>query len=155
MENTKSAVKRSKGLGWFVVLMTAFAVAQTYWPMLSETRTYRDLTGATPFHGVRYESQITEDGRAIVNGDFVKRRCIFSRLTAYTTFGGSLSRAIIDTSADDGGSQYSRPPSRDRQRFGPWVITSLIQNPDGWEIYVRHECPEGDMVTLFAKGLWR
>lgn len=126
---------------------------------ISSTRWWRDVSGQTPFYSVKVTVQdITPEGLRLM-GYFVKRRCEFRGLTAYVRVDGIKHRARVDTSKEDGGRPYSRPPASGLQAFGPleilWPMTR--PKPDQWSIWARHMCP-GETITqtnLFAKGLWQ
>lgn len=154
MEHTRNAIHKSVGMGWFILAMIVVAAVQSHWVQIYESRPYRDITGLTPFHSVLFETSLTEDNREVITGVFVKRRCVLEQIIAYTVTGDNTYRAFVDLSPEDGGVLYSRPPSKHTQTFGPWIITSIIGQPDSWELYAVHMCPEGISTNLFAKGPW-
>lgn len=162
---TETSKKWKKNLPLLLLVLTVFVFAEINSNIhhLESKRWYRDLTGLTPYKDVKVYSQtVSEDGIAIT-GELTKMRCYFNRLYAYVTFNnGRVKRRVFMLDANGvvmtpvNGS--NRPASKVPEAFGPWTISNGGFQPDGWEIYTRHERCESEpheQDNLFMSGEWK
>lgn len=156
MNNTAVMFRRNMMLIYIIFGALIASVMQPYLHLISESRTFRDLTLQTPFHSVTVSAEAVEGDRIIIEGTMVKRRCLFLALNAYVSDGVIRMPAPIDTTIEEsiwGGG--SRPPSRDAETWGPWGIVNPSPNPAvSWEVYTSHSCRGIRQSNLFARGPW-
>lgn len=156
--NTYRVLREQKNRILFALALILFAVFPTLQAMLIESRVYRDLVHLTAFHHATLDD-VQADGpdSILVQGTLIKRRCIFMDAVAYTTRGNASELARLDFNPyNQEPPVVNRPPMPEPQGWGPWRITTLLPNPDTFEVYTRHDCPnEGRPQTnLFVEGKW-
>ena len=90
-----------------------------------------------------------------------KRRCQFSSLVAYIVDNKNIHyRVPLNTEAESNiRIEKDRPPSSDKQSWGPWAIktTSTVPYPKKFKIFVKHvNCPTepNTQKNLFVEGNW-
>ena len=157
MEHVRGTIQRSRNAFLVVLAILTYAVVQNSWHRVEETRFYRDLVGSTPFQDVEIDrTEVSDDGQTLrVWGSFRKSRCDKFDHAAYTRkIDGH--RWLARFSTEEGPLQkYSRPAGRFSETFGPWVITSMIKDPDYALFVPYHSCPEGVQTNLFFEVPWR
>jgi len=146
-----------------VVAAVIIMIGSIFVPLVQETRTYRDVVGITPFHGVRvYGSELNAEKTAItIYGELIKRRCTFEELIAYVVDESGLRHiAVLDTTPENAG-EVNRPPSKVAESWGPWEISVGGEDgeivPVAWQIFAAHtqcDSPPYNQINLFADGPW-
>ena len=163
MDSTKVAVSKNLPLFAVLCLLMLIAAFPNFEAYLGEDRWYRDARGLTPFDQVSVSNfEIVEEG-IVVQGAMRKVRCdvVGDSIVAYIYFDGNRRRrTAVNTSPEDaitGVVGQSRPPSKELEAWGPWLIAWRGATPDRWEIFVTHEncpTPPHDQTNRFASGLW-
>lgn len=159
MSNLRSTMRHTRPYLLIFAVSLALVAMQALSHMLAESRTWRDLTGQTPFHSVTVDDVSLDDLALSVSGTMIKRRCDIVRLSAYVVRSSGVAvRVAIDTAPEDATRpQGNRPALPDAQYWGPWVLRPLdVDPPQAWSIYAHHNCPDEttESVNLFASGDW-
>lgn len=156
--NTYRMLREQKRRILFALGLLLFAVFPTLQSSLLESRFYRDMMHLTAFRDATVKGVLTEaDGSILVWGTLIKRRCAFLDAVAYTTRGDTSELARLEfnpTGAEP--PVINRPPLPLPQGWGPWRVTTILSDPDSFEIYTRHDCPNEDQAqtNLFVEGPW-
>ena len=156
MNNTAVMFRRNVRLVYIVLAAAVFSALQPYFHLITESRTYRELTLQMPFSNVMHAAEATGDHQITIYGTMIKRRCTFVSLAAYVSDGIIRTPASLDTTPEEavwGGG--SRPPSDRAEAWGPWVITDPTPGiASAWEVYATHSCHGQRQTNLFARGSW-
>lgn len=132
------------------------AMAQGVWAVyLQPSPAFRAMVGMQAYDTVKPVIVSFDDSALTLRGTFIKRRCVFDRISAYVTGVEGYEQAWLDRSVET-----ARRPTGDRpisdtpQAWGPWTIRHFGPPAMNWEIVTVHDCPEGSQTNVFASGDW-
>ena len=162
----EAGVKQARREAPFLAAVCLFAgmffmVIPAGWDNLTESRSYRDLLGMSAIKNVQVtRAIISDDNRSMtVWGEITKLRCekrkgseVATTQDAY----GDWHYAEFSASAQSKSTPDNRPPLGEPDVFGPWTITSAIENPVRAQFWVSHDqCPRKLTPVLVFDIEWK
>jgi hypothetical protein len=161
MNNTRHMMQSAKVYVYILAATGLFALFQSVFPAIQDSRTWRDLTWRSAVRDVHVtRTKISPDGLALtVWGLLTKMGCEKERGThSASTLGpdGLWHYAKFGNDGEQKATPNSRPPSGTPEAFGPWTITSLVPNPKRARFWVYHlQCPDKKYPFLVFDIEWK